>query len=178
MSFADRLKARRKEKGYSQEQLAEILEVSRQSITKWETGTAYPELRKLIMLASTLDTDLDWLLMDERMECTDDGEGLTDDAYADAPIHDARSLERAMQARMTKRILGVLEGAEFSEDAKEAAFRGKRTYVVFGEKMYKILDGIDPTTGEEKKQFTQVEPDIVLDILAWLFRRNEEERDE
>ena len=178
MSFADRLKARRKEKGYSQEQLAEILEVSRQSITKWETGTAYPELRKLIMLASTLDTDLDWLLMDERMECADEGEGLTEEAHEGAPVQDVRSLERAMQARMTKRILGVLEGTAFTEDAKEAAFRGKRTYVVFGEKMYKILDGIDPITGEEKKQFTQVGADKVLDILARVFRRNEEERDE
>ena len=45
MSFAGRLKISRKEKGYSQEPLAEELEVSRQSITKWETGTAFPELR-------------------------------------------------------------------------------------------------------------------------------------
>ena len=61
MSFALRLKEARKEKGYSQEQLAEALEVSRQSITKWETGTAYPELKKLLGLSVFLDKNLDEL---------------------------------------------------------------------------------------------------------------------
>ena len=44
MSFAGRLKISRKEKGYSQEALAEELEVSRQSITKWESGRGYYNL--------------------------------------------------------------------------------------------------------------------------------------
>ena len=68
MSFAERLRCSRREKGFSQEQLAETLDVSRQSITKWETGAAYPELKKLILLSISLDKDLDWLLYDERNE--------------------------------------------------------------------------------------------------------------
>ncbi len=68
MSFSDRLKTSRKEKGHSQEQLAEMLEVSRQSITKWETGTAFPELKKLLQISIILDKELDWLLCDERNE--------------------------------------------------------------------------------------------------------------
>ena len=61
MSFANRLKATRKQKGYSQEMLAEKLDVSRQSVTKWETGIAYPEIRTLLELSSVLGKDLDWL---------------------------------------------------------------------------------------------------------------------
>ena len=71
MSFADRLRMSRKEKGYSQEQLAEDLGVSRQSITKWETGTAYPKIKKLLLLSIRLEKSLDWLLFDEKSELED-----------------------------------------------------------------------------------------------------------
>ena len=71
MSFADRLRMSRKEKGYSQEQLAEDLGVSRQSITKWETGTAYPKIKKLLLLSIRFEKSLDWLLFDEKSELED-----------------------------------------------------------------------------------------------------------
>lgn len=71
MSFADRLRMSRKEKGYSQEQLAEDLGVSRQSITKWETGIAYPKIKKLLLLSIRLEKSLDWLLFDEKSELED-----------------------------------------------------------------------------------------------------------
>ena len=71
MSFADRLRMSRKEKRYSQEQLAEDLGVSRQSITKWETGTAYPKIKKLLLLSIRLEKSLDWLLFDEKSELED-----------------------------------------------------------------------------------------------------------
>lgn len=62
MSFAERLRTTRKERGYSQEQLAERLDVSRQCVTKWEAGISYPEIKTLLELAAVLDRDLDWLL--------------------------------------------------------------------------------------------------------------------
>ncbi len=45
MSFAEKLRVRRKEKGVSQEQLAEILGVSRQAISKWELGIGLPDYK-------------------------------------------------------------------------------------------------------------------------------------
>ena len=65
MSFADKLKEARREKGYSQEQLAEKLNVSRQSVTKWETDSAYPQMQTLLLLSFVLGKSLDWLLQDE-----------------------------------------------------------------------------------------------------------------
>lgn len=66
MNFADRLQGLRKSKGLSQEDLAERLNVSRQSVSKWETGLGYPETEKLLILCDILDVDLDYLLRDKR----------------------------------------------------------------------------------------------------------------
>ena len=65
MSFAENLKILRKEKYLSQEQLAEIMDVSRQAVSKWEQGSGYPETEKLIELAKKLDVSLDVLLLDK-----------------------------------------------------------------------------------------------------------------
>lgn len=65
MSFAENLKILRKEKHLSQEQLAEIMDVSRQAVSKWEQGSGYPETEKLIALAERLEVSLDLLLLDK-----------------------------------------------------------------------------------------------------------------
>ena len=64
MTFGNKLSALRKENNYTQEQLAELLGVSRQSISKWESGTAYPETEKLIRISTLFDCSLDYLLRD------------------------------------------------------------------------------------------------------------------
>lgn len=51
MSLGERIQMLRKEKKMSQNDLAEKLDVSRQSVSKWETDTAKPELTKLILMA-------------------------------------------------------------------------------------------------------------------------------
>ncbi len=68
MSFADRLKEYRKERGFSQEDLAEQLCVSRQAIGKWEQGQAYPEVEKLLALCAVLSVSMDALMADELPE--------------------------------------------------------------------------------------------------------------
>lgn len=55
----------RKKAGLSQEALAELIGVSRQSISKWETGEASPEISKLPLLAKAFDVSTDWLLSEE-----------------------------------------------------------------------------------------------------------------
>lgn len=58
----------RKKAGLSQEALAEKIGVSRQAISKWETGEATPELNKLPLLTSTFGVTYDWLLTDSDEE--------------------------------------------------------------------------------------------------------------
>ncbi len=64
MKFKDKLPKLRKEQNLSQEQLADRLGVSRQAVSKWESGQSYPDMNKMIEIASTLDTTLDKLLDD------------------------------------------------------------------------------------------------------------------
>ena len=65
MSFAENLKQLRKEKQLSQEELAEILDVSRQAVSKWEQGIGYPEVEKLLLLSNKLRVSLDSLMETE-----------------------------------------------------------------------------------------------------------------
>ena len=65
MSFAENLKQLRKENGLSQEDLAEILDVSRQAVSKWEQGNGYPEVEKLLLLSNKVNISLDNLMSAE-----------------------------------------------------------------------------------------------------------------
>ena len=67
MTFAEKLQSLRKAKGLSQEYLAEKCGVSRQSVSKWETGLGYPETEKLLVLCEVLDANLDYLLRDQKL---------------------------------------------------------------------------------------------------------------
>lgn len=62
MSFGNNLKLIRKEKGLSQEQMAEMLNVSRQAISKWESENGYPKTDKLLIIAKELGVSLDYLM--------------------------------------------------------------------------------------------------------------------
>jgi len=64
MKFGEKLQQLRREKGFSQEMLAERLDVSRQAVSKWESGQAYPEMDKLIILCEIFGTTLDRLVRD------------------------------------------------------------------------------------------------------------------
>ena len=60
--FINNLKKIRKNNNLSQEQLAEILGISRQAISKWESGSAYPEMEKIIQLCEKFNVNIDDLL--------------------------------------------------------------------------------------------------------------------
>lgn len=64
MDFGEKLLKLRKEKGYSQETLAEKLNTSRQAISKWENGQGYPETEKLLMIGNIFEVSMDYLLKD------------------------------------------------------------------------------------------------------------------
>lgn len=71
MDFAARLKVYRTNAKLSQEQVAEKLHVSRQAITKWETGRGLPDMENLISVAKLLDVSIDELIYGEvRSELT------------------------------------------------------------------------------------------------------------
>ena len=65
MTVGEKITKLRKEQNLTQEQFAEILKVSRQSVSKWERDDAYPDTEKLIRIGKIFSCSLDYLLKDE-----------------------------------------------------------------------------------------------------------------
>lgn len=70
MKFNEKIIQARKTKALTQEDLAEAVGVSRQAVSKWETGEANPDLDKLIAICSVLDLSMDYLCLDKEPEVT------------------------------------------------------------------------------------------------------------
>lgn len=67
MIFPEKLNLLRKNKGLTQEELAEKLCVSRQAIAKWESGQSYPDIANLIQISNLMNVTVDYLVRDQ--EC-------------------------------------------------------------------------------------------------------------
>ena len=65
MSFAEKILSLRTRSGLSQEALADRLMVSRQAVSKWESGVTLPETDKLVVLSNMFGVSLDYLLKDD-----------------------------------------------------------------------------------------------------------------
>ena len=68
MIFADKLIALRKKAGYSQEELAQQLNVTRQSVSKWEGAQSVPDIEKILQISKLFGVTTDYLLKDEMGE--------------------------------------------------------------------------------------------------------------
>lgn len=67
MEFHNKLYQLRKQKGLSQEELANRLHVSRQTISKWEIGDSAPDMENLIAISDLFEISLDELVMDKQL---------------------------------------------------------------------------------------------------------------
>jgi transcriptional regulator with XRE-family HTH domain len=68
MNFPEKLKSLRKQKGLSQEEFAERFDVSRQAVSKWESGRSVPELEKIVRMSEFFQVSTDHLLHDDPTE--------------------------------------------------------------------------------------------------------------
>ena len=67
MIFSEKLQILRKNKGFTQEVLADKLNVSRQAVAKWEAGQVYPDIANLIAISDLMNVSVDYLVKDQ--EC-------------------------------------------------------------------------------------------------------------
>ena len=114
MKFCDKIIKLRKRYGYTQETFAGEVGVSRQSVYKWENGSSYPEVEKLLKIARTLFITVDDLL-NEEMGLNENGEAvpMTDEEAALVKVKRVKKPTRAPRK--------VKEGAEAVEEAVETA---------------------------------------------------------
>ncbi len=68
MNFGEKILGLRLRNGLSQEALAEKLMVSRQAVSKWESGVTLPETEKLVIISNMFGVSLDYLLKDESVD--------------------------------------------------------------------------------------------------------------
>lgn len=90
--FGDNLQFYRKKKDMTQEQLAEQLEVSRQTVSKWESGVSYPEMEKILQLCDLFSCSMDTLMRNNA---------------AESEVEDGEGYERHMEKRRKNVTLGV-----------------------------------------------------------------------
>lgn len=65
MNIGRKIADGRRAKNLTQEQLAELMKVTRQTVSRWESQTAYPEMEKIVNLAAILEVSCDYLLNDK-----------------------------------------------------------------------------------------------------------------
>ena len=104
MNFPEKLQKLRKGRGWSQEELASRIAVSRQAVSKWELGTAVPDTDNIVQLSELFGVTTDYLIKD----------GLDSDEDIPAVARTAASVRKAEQSRqlliagIVTLVLGVI----------------------------------------------------------------------
>ena len=114
MIFADKLVDLRKKNGWSQEELAEKLNVSRQAVSKWEGAQSIPDMARIIQLSELFGVSTDYLLKDN-LEQTESSAGtdLAQDTVPDVPartigMEEANAFLKIKEENSRRVALGVL----------------------------------------------------------------------
>lgn len=102
MILADKIIQLRKKSGWSQEELAAQMGVSRQSVSKWESGQSIPDLDKILKLSALFNVSTDFLLKDE---------------LSDAPV----AVDQAPEADAVVRTVSMEEADAFLTLQAQAA---------------------------------------------------------
>ena len=149
MSFSENLQAIRKNNQLTQEELAELLGVSRQAVSKWELGEGYPEVEKLLILSKKLNVSLDSLMtgsisMNEVRE-TSRPDMIRIISPNEGVIMDIAKVMRSQEFRGGK---NSPKYALFASDGKEMSFWGAQNTLLG---WYRNLDDINAEIAEIQK---------------------------
>lgn len=163
MSFGENLRFLRTEQGMTQEQLAEKLDVTRQSVSKWESDSGFPELDKILQISHMFACDLDTLLQGSVCE-----KKRTDTAGYDRHMN---RRTRMISSGVTLCMLGVAGGAllvTLRSTRYELAAIGLFALVIPGI-LILILSGI--WHGQFQQEHPHIDPFYSPEVLAAARRR-------
>lgn len=133
MKFSDKVIKLRKRYGYTQDTFAAEVGVSRQSVYKWENGTSYPEVEKLLKIARTLQITVDDLL-NEEMGLDENGVAvpMTEEESANVVVKRIKTPTRKPRAAKEEGAEEVSVEAEEEAPAAEEKKTEKRRGGLFG----------------------------------------------
>lgn len=112
MSIGNKIAEARKKKNLTQEQLADLLKVTRQSISRWESDHTYPDMDKIVFLSEILDVSCDYLLTDK-----------------DKLQEDGKEFKRSAITRLLFGTKGKCVKLIFYEDAKDDDLTNKKCVI-------------------------------------------------
>ena len=98
MSIGERITTLRKDAGLSQGQLADMLDISRQAVSKWENDTSSPDTLRLIRLADVLNTDVEYLATGKPAETK------TETVYVKVPEIQEKIVEKPVTVEKIKYV--------------------------------------------------------------------------
>lgn len=107
MILADKITALRKQNGWSQEELAQQLDVTRQAVSKWEGAQAVPDLERVLQLSRLFGVSVDALLKDE-VELSEPGEPEETPAIRQVSMEEANAFLAVKDATALPVALGIL----------------------------------------------------------------------
>ena len=111
MEFNNKLYELRKQKGLSQEELANRLNVSRQTVSKWEVGESSPDMEKLAAISELFDISLDDLVLDKAEKKEKASEQIVkSELYSDIKEH-VLTENNKEKAKKGLKIAGIVLGA-------------------------------------------------------------------
>ena len=110
MEFNNKLYELRKQKGLSQEELANRLNVSRQTVSKWEVGESLPDMEKLVAISELFDISLDELVLDKAVKKEEAQEQVVkSELYSDIKEH-VLTEDNKKKAKKGLKIAGIVLG--------------------------------------------------------------------
>ena len=110
MEFNNKLYELRKQKGFSQEELANRLNVSRQTVSKWEVGESTPDMEKLVAISDLFGVSLDELVKGEEPKMAGTSEQIVkSELYSDIKEH-VLTEDNKDKAKKGLKIAGIIVG--------------------------------------------------------------------
>ena len=173
MELGEKIQLSRKKKGMSQEDLANVLDVSRQAVQKWESGAAKPELSKAIELGRVLDVSLDWLLSEGESKADTTVEEETEPVTEEAPVFEEETEPVASKDNLVlekpkhsfKKVFiidsialllvgggaaaAIIIGMNANKAPVDMLFeKGSQSFVVEGYEKTEVIDGVSYALGK------------------------------
>lgn len=151
MNFPEKLQKLRKERGWSQEELASRIAVSRQAVSKWELGTAVPDTDNIVQLSKLFGVTTDYLIKDN-LDCDEDIPAVARTAA------NVRKVEQSRQLLITgivTLVLGVIIIGVLLTLSQVIESYQKVTYD-HGPMMDMLPDGTTQISGEHRMATTRV----------------------
>ena len=115
MEFNNKLYELRKQKGFSQEELASRLNVSRQTVSKWEVGESAPDMEKLVAISDLFEISLDELVLDKAPEQNSSEQVVRSELYSDIKEH-VLTDDNKKKAKKGVKIAAIVLGIFFLVD--------------------------------------------------------------